>query len=163
MKSLIVFSILLTGTVLRMASAVEPPADVSLKDKVKMATLIVVGRVTRLTIFNTKTLKVAKGKVDVGPGQQADAEIKVARILYSAPCEAIRPGTQPESVNVVFGQPGWKLMEPTGTDEIFFLTRNAIPGTTMDYYPFYNWTNLSVPITEAAGVTHIIAAFDSAK
>jgi hypothetical protein len=148
---------------LSLARAAEPPDAVSLKERVRMSTLIVVGQISKVSVFDANSLKILRNVSTLGAHQKAMVIVKVERVLYSAPNEGIRAGSHPEVVEAVFGEPGWSLRESNGATEIFFLTRNIAPqpGLALDHYPFFRWANLSVPISEEAKVTRIIAAFEA--
>lgn len=147
------------------ANGGEPPGTESLKDKVRMSTLIVVGNVVRVIVYDTKSKKIAKPGKYFRPGEQERATIKVERLLYSAPSEGNGPGERPVTVDVIFGQNRWSVKEPSETKEIFFLTRNTVPqpGVELEHYPFFNWTNLTYPLEKEAEVARIIAAFEAIK
>jgi hypothetical protein len=163
MKKLVVFSMLFTAMAFNGLTAGEPPEEFSIKSRVRMSTLILVGRAVKVLIVDTHTGKPAKNQKSIKEYQKVRAQIRVERVLYSGPSEAMQPGTHPEVVEVVFDEaPGWDVRGPGDSNEIFFLTRDTVPQSG-DYHPFYNWANLSVPITEEAEVTRIIAAFEAVK
>jgi hypothetical protein len=168
MKRYFLFLISITAAILTFSvnvKAKEPPEIVSIYQRVRMSTLIVVGSVVQITAFDANSLKTVKDADRLVPGQQALATIKVERVLYSSPSEGIQAGTSPETVDVVIGEPGWVLREPSNATEIFFLTRNVVPqaGAELHHYAFFNWTNLSAPIGEEGTVMRFVRAFDALK
>ena len=162
------FAILLavtTALIVFDAHGAEPPAVASVREKVRRSTLIVVGRIVHAEIVDTRVPKAVKGVEYLGSHQREFALIKVEEVLYAAPSQAMKPGELPETFGVTFGEPGWNGRGIGDKSEIFFLTQNIkpMPGSEQSFYPFFSYTNLSVPIDQKAEVMRIIAGFDAVK
>jgi len=146
----------------------EPPEIVSIKDKVRMSTLIVVGNVVSSGIYNLKTLESIRGRNQVRAGEKALYVIDIQQVLYFSPREAPFFSNAPAGsiVEAVFGSPGLDIGGPEEkTSKVFFLTSDAdrTDGTRPYRYPFYDWTNLSVPVSDEAEVKRIISVFEAIK
>lgn len=167
MNKLHILIFLLNAVVFNDLRATEPPEIVSIKEKVRMSTLIIVGRVVQSCVFDTKSSRVVKDKRQIGPHESGSLQIKIERVLYSSRHEMpiYSQTSHPQNVEVVFGSPGLDIGIPEDIPKIFFLTSDAdrTAAARPYHYPFYDWTNLSVPITDEAAVKRVIAVFDAAK
>ena len=147
------------------ATAGEPPQIVSNKDRVRMSTLIVVGTITGSCVVDIKTGKMVAGHKVVSFGQRASVLIKIDRVLYSSPDEAVVYSAKqhPDSIEVEYGSFDMDIRMPSNTPEIFFLTSDVDRTRICPHYPFFAWTNLSAPMSDEAEVARLIAAFDAVK
>ncbi len=159
-----IFALLAGTTVLGIAVAGEPPAGVSLKNEVRMSTLIVMGQVDKIGIVNANSQSFIRSTGELGENEKALAEIKIDRVLYASNEESpfYSPQSHGTSVTVVFGRRGMDVPANLfkGRPLIFFLT-SSFDGSRDYRYPFYDWSNLCVPANKEGEVTRLIAAFDA--
>lgn len=153
---------LLLGVVVQGALAGEPPEAATLKQKVQMASLIVTGEIAKISIVDAASLKFLRSQGDLARNEKAWAEIKIDRVLYSSKSEILYARTNfPKNVSVVFGRHRMTV-DPQSLPwrGIFFLTGDP----DRPYrYPFFDWTNLYVPLDKEAEVQRLIAAFEAIK
>ena len=149
--------------------AIEPPEIMSLRDDVRMSTLIVVGTVQKVAIVDARSSKLLRNKGSLKFNEKAWAEIKVERVLYSSKTEApfYSPAKHPpEMVDVLYGSHEMDVGEDSnilpGRRYIFFLTNN-FDDQRRYRYPFYDWTNLCVPVEKEDEVKRLIEAVDAIK
>jgi hypothetical protein len=161
-----VFALLAGTTVLGIAVAGEPPAGVSLKNEVRMSTLIVMGQVDKIGIVTANSQSFIRSAGELGDNEKVAAEIKIDRVLYVSSEEApfYSSKDRGNTVTVVFGSRGMDVPDNflKGRQLIFFLTSN-VDRSTAYRYPFYDWSNLCVPADKEGEVTRFIAAFDAIK
>ncbi|MEI6703728.1 MAG: hypothetical protein WCL71_09380 [Deltaproteobacteria bacterium] len=161
------FVLLLSSSVLYSLMAAEPPDSVNLKEKVRMSTLIVVGKMESIAVIDAKSRKVIKSNAELAiqgyalkAGEKACAEIMVARVLY--PSATLSQTSAPNTVEVTYGSRGMTVAAYRGQN-LFYLTRNLDKSTTVGYYPFFDWSNLGDPISKEGEVVRLIAAFNAIK
>ena len=171
MKILLQATLLLLVSVLYcVAVAGEPPAVAALKDKVRMSTLIVIGKADAVSIINTKTEKFTDDHYPLKSNEALYVHIKVDRVLYPPAGEPsfFFPDNMaltevPVRINSYYIDAANYRKTLSNESHIFYLTTHVDRTTAYFYYPFFDWTNLFDPVTKEGEVTRLIAAFDAVK
>lgn len=166
MKLFLGIMALLASVILNKAMAGEPPAQASLKDEIRMSTLIVMGQVDKVGIVNAKSQSFIRSTGELADNEKVAAEIKIDRVLYASNEEApfYSAKEHPDTVTVIFGGTGMDVPDNflKGRQLIFFLTSDFDRNRPYRY-PFYDWSSLCVPADKEGEVTRLIAAFDAIK
>jgi len=162
--------LLLVGILGSTVFAGEPPATVALKDRVRMATLIVVGKIDKVSIMNARSGKFVDDHYPLKADETLYLHLKVDRVLYPPGGEP--PFFFPKDTTLTevpirinssqFSAADFRKDVSTES-QIFYLTTHVDRTTPYFYYPFFDWTNLSDPVSKEGEVTRLIAAFDAVK
>ena len=162
--------LLLVGALYSNALAGEPPATVALKDRVRMATLIVVGKIDKVSIMNTRSGKFVDDHYPLKADEALYLHLKVDRVLYPPAGEP--PFFFPKDTTLTEVPIRINSYQFSATDfrkdvsnesQIFYLTTHVDRATPYFYYPFFNWTNLSDPLSKEGEVTRLITAFGAVE
>lgn len=134
----------------------EPPAEVSLKEKVRMSTAIVVGVTGDAMIYDEKRYVPKRKPGVLGYGEKYVAQIRVKKVLYSSP-QDVTIGGKDISISVMFGSRvlDFERLGLKDRECIFFLT-SAFVDPKPDRYPFFGYTNLCVPMDQEKAVVRLI-------
>ncbi len=147
----------------------EPPAEVSLKEKVRMSSVIIVGKADAVLIINTTTGHSVADHYPLKDNERLCMIIRVERVLFSAYGEPFySPKTKGGTTSsIIFGDRhvdvNYFRKALTQQSCIFYLTRHWDRTSSVHFYPFFDYTNLFDPVSKEGEVTRLITAFEAVK